>query len=358
MINTLYNNADYYWHKSEDYLKQFNHRLNDWSDRFSEQRAIPTITAAYHKIGQVAPRYLDRFPSLQKRIEQDWYDPFSTSSILRITKIVESVSCWLATNKAPAEGDFSLPGYFHYLDRSLISGAQHLHRYVKEVNYLLSLPNTLKYYTESLSFDRFVTRLSNFFGRSWVVISKIIIVAKYITLKVFNFILKIIEIALTFFTLGSMFFLIKYLREVVIACSKRVQSKFTEVAHHAINTREDAIRKELTVDIAKHVTHSIVTTLNRAALKTFIGGAVFLVAKFALQSSLNISSQNINLLGAATTGVILWKNLLKPTWDPYYNAYMKDYDPKASYLKEFCSRYSLTHLYAPLKTFQTYSKET
>lgn len=358
MINTLFNNADYCWQRSEDYLKKFNYRLNDLSDRFAEQKVIPTIEAAYQKVGQIAPRYLDRFPSIQKWAAQNWYDPFSISFISRITKVVERISHWVATNKPSIEGVPSLPGYFHYLDTCLISGAQHLHRLVKEANYLLTLPKTLRNYTESLSFDRFITNLSNFFGRSWVVVGKIILAAKYITLKVLNCILKTIEVALTFFTLGSMYFLIVYLRETIVASSKRLQSKFTDIAHRAISKREDAIRKELTVKIAKEVTNTVVTTVNRAALKSLIGGAVFLGAKFALQSSLNISPQTINFLGAVTVGVILWKNLLKPTWDPYYKAYDKDYDPKASFLKQFCDKYSFSHLYAPLKTIQTYTKET
>lgn len=346
VINTINNNIDYCWQRSEDYLKDFNHRLNDWSDRFSKDKAIPTIEAAYEKVGQIAPSVLG----------QNWYDPFSISFILRITKVVEGISAWVATNKPSIKGTPALPGYFHYLDTCLISGAQHLHRHVKEVNYLISLPSTLRHYTESVSFDRFITKLPNFFGRSWVVVGKIVLAAKYICLKVLNCILKIIEVALTFFTLGSMYFLIVYLRETIIASSKRLQSKFTDVAHRAIAKREDAIRKKLTVDIAKDVTHSVVTTVNRAALKSLLGGAVFLGARCALQST--ISSGMIDLLGAATVGIILWKNLLRPTWDPYYETYDRSFDPKASFLKQFCDKYSFSQFYAPLKTIQTYTKET
>lgn len=346
-----------YYNKATDFLEKYNDRLNQWSDRFSVEKALPAIKSAYAWAEGYVPPLLGRIdPAWQKWAEQNWYDPFSTSFILKITQVVEQVSLWIATHK-PHPDSRDLPGYPTYLETCLISGAQHLHKNIKEINFLLKLPSTLRYYTEMPSFDRFINKLPNFFGRSWVVVSKFLIALKYITLKVLEFVLLVIEVVLGFFGLDSLYYLIEYLRAVIHAAAQSVFSKFTEVAHNKINERENKIRKELTESIANTVTDTVVTTVNRVAIKSLIGGAAFFGAKFILQSCFNIPSQPLYDIGLGILGAVIWKKVLRPTWDPYFKAYDQDYDPNQSYLKEFCQKHKISQFFPSLKMIQTYAKD-
>lgn len=357
----IINNFNYFWDKATDRLEEYNDQLNKISDRFSEQKALPAIKSAYEKArGYVPSLYGHFYPDsdLPKRMEANWYDPFSNSFILKITRVVEKLSLWVATMKPVSETTPQLPGYFHYLDTCLISGAQHLHKTIKEANFLIELPEALRYYTETLSFDRFISKLPNFFGRSWSVVSKVIIGFKYICLKIAQIVLKVLEVVLSLFGLDGLYYLIMQLKEVIRAGLRDLSSKFTETAHRTINRREEKVRKELTVSIANVVSETVVTTVNRVALKAVVGGALFFGAKWALQSCFNIPSEPLYHIGLGILGTVIWKKVLKPTWDPYYKAYDKDYDPNKSHLKEFCQKYNIAHLYPPLKTLQTYARET
>ncbi len=346
-MQAITNKAGHYWESAENRIGALNDRLNVLCDRFSEDRAIPAIKALYSTIGQIVPA----------RLANNWYDPFSTGFILKITRIVERVALWQAVTKpAPANWPH-LPLYSHYLDTCLTSAAQHLHNYIKEVNFLLSLPATLKYQTTAPSFDHFISKLPNFFGKSWVVVSKVIIASKYLLLSFVNMVLKVLEIAFNVFSLDGLFYLIKTLREVVNAASTKLSDKATEVAHEVIDRRESEIRKELTVSITNTVSSITLSILNRVIAKTVIGGAFFLGVKTALQSTFGLSEQPIHYVGLFVLGSIIWKTVLKPTWDPYYHSYIQNFDPSISHLRAFCRRYDINYWYPSLKTIQIYSRE-
>jgi len=337
----------YYWDSAEDAVGAINQRLNLFCDGFTENMAIPAIKGTYNKVGQVVPSFL----------ANRWYDPFSSNFILRITKIVERIALWHALKKPGSSDTFPLPFYSRYLDTVLISGAQHLHNYIKEVNFLLSLPATLKYYTTAPSFDSFISKLPNFFGKSWVVVSKVIIAIKYLILNLMNFILKALEIGFSTFSLEGLFYLIKNLREVINAASMKLSAKVTEVAQNVIDRREREVRRELTISITNIVNSFAISTLSRIVVKSVLGGALFYGKKFALQSTLEISDQPIHYVGLFILGSILWKTVLKPTWDPYYHSYIHNFDPKISHLREFCQRYDISYWYPSLKTIQIYQRE-
>lgn len=354
------NNFNYYWDKVTDRLEEYNDRLNEISDRFSKEKALPAVKSAYDKARKYVPPLLGHFfpdTNLQKWADANWYDPFSTSGVLKVTRVVEQLAQWVSTMK-PFNGTTSnLPGYFSYLDTCLISGAQHLHKTIKEANFLIELPSTLRYYTQQPSFDRFISKLPNFFGRSWVVIGKIVLGLKYLCLKVAEIVLKVLEVVLSLFGLDGLYYLIIQLKEVIKAGLNDLSSKFTETAHQTIDRREEKIRKELTVSIANTVAETVVPTVNRVALKTLVVGALFFGAKFAIQSCFDIPSEPFYHIGLGILGTVIWKKVLKPTWDPYYKAYDKDYDPNKSYLKEFCQKYDIGHYYLPLKAIKTYARE-
>ncbi|MBS0630016.1 MAG: hypothetical protein JSS30_07340 [Verrucomicrobia bacterium] len=357
-MQDVINFGSYYWSVADDCIGEWNARLNVICDRFGESHVIPALKATYQKLGHLVPAVMARFsPSWQRRLSENWYDPFSSCSILKITKVIERISLWKAKHQPQIGPIADQPGMVVYLNTTLTSAAQHLHRFVKEVNFFLKLPSTFRYYATAPSFDRFISKLPNFFGKSWIVISKIVIGAKYLTLSFANMVLKVLEIAFGIFSLDGLFYLIKYTREVIEAGSNKLSLKFTEVAHDVINRREEAVRKELTVDIANTVSAFTVSIMNRVVAKSVIGGAVFLGAKVALQSGFGLSSIPINFLGASILGTILWKTVLKPTWDPYYHSYDAKFDHNQSYLKEFCRRFSITYLYPSLKTIQIYNRE-
>lgn len=344
-MNLEVNKSPYTW-------EGCNNSLNQWSDAFSEKIVLPAMKSSYDLMGNIVS--LPIYPissNLYETVQKYWYDPLSTHVAVKFTKPVEVLAGAIASRKA-----IGIRG-LNYLDTCLISSAQHLYAYVKEVNYLLELPKKLKHFAKTLSFDQFFNKLSKLFGRVSVLIIEVILAFKYLVLKIIDLVLFLFDLFIGFFDSNDFSFMVRYSKDIVHNSINKIHGKFYDVALKAIETRENAVRKELVASATYATAHYFVTTFNQAAIRVIIGGVLFWAGKSFLEASVDASSYSTNLVGLAVLGKILWSDIVKPKLDSYYETYDHAFDVKASYLMRFCEQHSITYLFPPLKILQDYTSD-
>lgn len=323
-----------------------NDLLNSLSDRFSKNTAIPVIKSSYLSVGSCISECAGLVSTrLKDWLEDSWCDPLTSSSVLRITQPIERLSLFVATQNPTKIKQL------RYLNICLISSAQDLYSYLKNVNYILNLPTLLKQFFATFSVDNFINRLSVYGGKSFVIISDLILIGKYIILTLIDVVIKVVDFVISLFTFTDLEIL-AYLREIIQDASDNIHLKFVDIASMAIDKIENRFRKKVVVEIANYALNYTIPILNRIALKSLIGVGIYFGAQYSLQSTL--STPIIRAVSLLALSGIIWGSS-KPTLDAYYTSYNKKFDPDASFLMQFLKRHSITYLYPGLSFIQKYA---
>ena len=334
------------------YAGMVNNYLNEKSDLFTYNVAIPLMKLSYGAVGRVASCSLGMLSAkLGKRVSKAWYDPLSSGAVLKICKPVEWIAHLNASRKPTSNR------IFHFLDRSLIGLSQQLFIYMKEVNHLLSLPQDLKTYFATLSFDRFLNKPSLVLGKNWVWISGPVILAKQVLLCLINKVFEVIDAILSPLTFNYSFKLFGYLKEIAKVASMKTHLTFAHIAYRVIEHKEKEIRKKIVQSVGNYAVEYFTTRINQIALKTILGLTAYALLKPSLQSTTGIPSGVIDVVGVAILSHSLWKNVFAPTLEPYYHTYSDEFDPKSSNLQAFCNTHSIHYLYPPLRALQVYLED-
>ena len=327
-------------------ISNINNYLNQISDSFAENQILPRLDSSYKQIGNRIARISGPvIPSFKTWIEKKWLDPFSTQFVYKITHKVE-ILCRKIAIRCPSKQTG-----IAYLDRCMISCAQNLYIYCKEVNYLLALPEKITGFTRALSLDVFSLQLKHSIGkqRIWAVVNIGVLFFKKIALRILNIFVKAMDALVQLFSLGQEVKVFSFLAEVITATIDKVHLKFDDVAHNSIRKIETRLRKQVTAAIACHVSKYIVKNLSQLFLKSIIGGSVYFSAKYFVDSFLPTPSFITHSIGIATIGSLLWINVFKPNLDPYYEEFDSHFDPDSSRLKQFCKKFDILSFYFPLR---------
>ncbi len=323
--------------------------IDSQSNRFAESYAIPFVKGAYEKARPITAKVVGYFSKpLGERVFRQWHDPFSSESVLKVTKHVEAFSGLIARSEVTNRP------YLQFLDRSLTSCSQHLYASVKEVNYLLNLPDKLRDYASKFTVDRFMLQVSEYSGKLFVVVSKIILIAKYTVLALIDLIIKVVDCTIQFFTFTKKIAVLGYLRDIIHAAKGEVHDKFVDIAKRTITNRENHIRKQITAKITNTVTDYIVSALTRGTIKTAIGGALYYTAATLAQSTLDASPSVARLAGTAVAAGVVWQTTVKPFLDSYYKTYNPNFKTDSTQLKSFLKEHSLSNFYVPLKMLKEF----
>lgn len=318
--------------------------LNSLCDGFSEHIVIPLLKSGYHVGGEVTARVAGCFSTrMEKHVRNFWVDPFSTETLLTLLKPVENLSHKIARRK-PTQKPF-----LHFLDQSLVSSSQHLYAYIKEVNHLLQIPQNIKAFIKTFSFDNFMTHSTQLGGRMFIFLNSIFLGAKQVALILIDYAIRITDLFFQCILATSKFEVLGYLREIVHDARMKVRNKFKDLAMNAIQKRECRIRREIVANVADFTTRYVVSLVNRVVIKTGLGLAAYSCFEKALQSSIPVHTLALQTLAGVSTVYLLWKNIYEPYLDEYYQAYKKEFDPSQCTMKEFLDRYYLGYLYFPLE---------
>jgi len=325
--------------------------LDSVSNAYTDKIALPILKKGYFAAGELASRVSGLIDtSLKNRIEAIWVDPFSTEFVLRIGQRVQKYSHRIAFRK-PSDTAF-----IHYFDTCLISSAQQLYAYAKEINFLLSIPQKLRNYVKNFSGEKFIQLPSIFLGKYWEWIGDLIIAARRLFYTIVDVTLKIAESILRFFTFNRNLKVIGYLRDIVKEAKKNIHQGIEYVARRVIHKKETETRKQVVANVSDYVSEYIVGMINRVILKTTIGASVFFTIKHAIlavspirnELGLSIQTAIIHSVALIILGNLMWKNVVKPTLDPFYISYNENFNGRVSTLKKICTEFCMKKFYYPL----------
>lgn len=318
--------------------------LDNLSDGFSENVLVPGMVKTYKLVGEanaVSAGYVSS--SLEGRIRDFWSAPISTPLAHKITVPFEKLTLRIG-KRSPLNAPI-----LRYLDACLISSAQSLHRFTKEVNYMLMIPTTLQRIVRGISPGETLDGIILRFCRKWSVFRVVMLRSKQFGLALLSMILKVIDSALKFLFLEGQFGILSYIQQVIQITREKAHSRFVETADLVIESQEKEIRKNLTANIAEGTTCWITTTVNRIALKTGLGTLAYHIGKTYLHQTHQIPPLLIHAIALPIIGKLLWDNAFVPILDPFFDSYDPAYKGKGSNLKNFLEYYDIGTFYLPLK---------
>ncbi len=324
-------------------LEKGNESLDRFSDGLSERFFIPSMIASYKLLGEltaISARTISY--SLESRVRQVWSDPVSIRMAQRVTIPFEQITLYLGKRRP-----LNLP-VVRYLDASLISSAQSLHRFTKEVNYLLMIPGTLRGMVTNLSLGRTLDQISLKLQKKSVVIDVVATRVKQVSLALVSMILRVFNAVLTFFLMENKFGTLSYIRQIIQVARSRIHTKFSEIASETIESQEKTIRKATVASIAEGATWWLTTTLTRIGLKTSLGALAYHATKSYLESNHKVPAAVVHAIALPVIGKVLWDHTFVPMLDPYFDNYDASYKGGESYLKDFLEYYELNTYYLPL----------
>ncbi|NGX27732.1 MAG: hypothetical protein K940chlam6_01670, partial [Chlamydiae bacterium] len=244
--------------------------LNSFCDGFSNRIVVPFLQSGYHLGGEVTARVAECFSTrVEKHVRNFWVDPFSTETLLTLFKPVENLSHKIA-RRVPTQKPF-----LHFLDQSLVSSSQHLYAYIKEVNHLLQIPQNIKAFIKTFSFDAFMTHSTQLGGRVFIFLNSVALKAKQIALVLLDYAIRIIDLFFQCILATSEFEVLGYMREIVHDARMKIRNKFKDLAMKSIQKRECRIRREIVANVADFTTRYVVSLVNRVVVKTGLGLAAY-----------------------------------------------------------------------------------
>jgi len=330
--------------ETNSFLVQFNDALSSVGDGFARWVVIPPIKASYLASGALLARVSSCFSaSLEKSVRNLWRDPLSTDTLLFLSKPIEGFARQIA-NHQPVQNRI-----FHFIDQSIVSHAQHLCLYLKEMNKLLELPKGIKEFIKASSLNHVLSRSARLGGRLFIAIDSMRLHLRKITLAVLHYLVLTIDLMFQYLLLTPDVEFMKYLLTVIDSGRGKIHGKFSDQAVKAIEKRESRIRAEIVANVADFTMDYVITLTSRVSLKAILGlGAYFKIEK-ALQGAYAISTTPLQASVGIVTAYLLWRNVYQPYFESYYEAYKQDFDPENCTMKEFLDRYSMGYFIIPVE---------
>lgn len=301
--------------------------LNGWSDRVSERVVLPVIYHSYQFTGQILARTAGIFSrKCQETISEFWVDPLSSRHLLSILRPIEHFSLFISQKPK------TKIRLFHFIDQSMISHAQNIYIYIKEVNNLLYMPQQI----------RMLVKRYDFLGTTYHFLKKV-------SLNLLSFVLKIIDLAFQCLIANPDVMLLGYARTIIHHAAKQTNKSLSEVANMAIEKREAKIRKKIVARAANHIFLLVTTYANRILSKTGIGLGLYRAADWLWKANMTLSPTYLQIAASALTVSLIWNRTVYPYLEEYYYDYRSNFNPNKSYLRHLLSRYNLKHFHFPLE---------
>ena len=327
-------------------LNKFDH-ATDW---VTERTLIPGVKIGYQVVGSLTENFFGIFSqSMAKWISKVRRDPFSSEFSLFFTTRVELLSASLAERR-PVQNRC-----FHYFDQSLISCGQHLNAYVKELNYLLRLPEYIKGFASLFSFEQFFIQLAKACGEDLDWVMGILIRVKQGLLLVVGKVFNLADRFFRRFSFGYQLEVFGYLGAIIHDARVGVRTRFADIAIRTIERRERVVRREVMAAVADVVLDTTAKAVVNLGAKTLFGLGVYFLAKKAMHSSFTSSVDLVDITAAVGLFAILCKSF-KPTVDGYYKAYNVEYNPHRSHLRAFCQKHDMDIMAPLLAGFQAFER--
>lgn len=325
-----------------EYINQVNNSLNNQVDRLCEDVLMPAVRATYNTSASISVKVASVFSdNVAKRLSNAFYDPLSASAMRRILKPVEWISHNIASHKPK-----SVPYLLHYFDRSITGMCQNLNGYTKRVNELLAVPKNLKYFIRGLSIERFLLQLNNVSPTVFKGINRVITEIKRFYLALLDLVIKVLDLAFKTVFLGVNFGLFSYLREVIHDARNHLHDKAASRAIDVVEQKETELRKLIVSSAADATADYLVNRITHIAAKSLIGLAVYLPVKTLLTRCTDAPDWSVHVVGATILTKLLWDNVIKPTFDPYYESYDSTYNSEKLSFYELCTYYGIERFYA------------
>lgn len=325
-------------------LVRFNNTLNSVGDGFARWVVIPPMQRGYQFSGELIARVAGCFSaSSEKSVRDLWKDPLSTNTLLSLFKPIEELARRVASHN-PTQVRF-----FHFIDQSIVSHAQHLYLYLKEMNKLLELPKGIKEFVKASSLNHVISRSARLGGRLFIAIDSMRLQARKIVLAFFHYLVLTIDLFFQYMLLIPDLELLKYLLDAIEAGRGKLHGKFSDQAIKAIEKRERRVRAEIVANVANFTMDYVTTLTSRVSLKTILGLGAYFKIERALQSAYAISTTPMQASVGCITAYLLWRNVFQPYFDEYYQAYKTDFNPNNCTMGEFLDRYSMGCFHIPVE---------
>lgn len=312
------------------FWENVNNRIDQFSDDLMESKVLPALKAGYRQMGQSIASLAGRIePKWKVAFSQFWEAPISLPFAIKVMKVAETALGSLAMRK-PTE----IKG-LEYLDKTIISTAQQLYPFTKEILYFLTLPQRLKDYASYFTFDAFFLKLEHFFGKAWTIIVSLVICLKELILNILDDFIYMVDSVFRFVLQNDQIQLLGYLKDIIKESKENSHRRFTERAHKAIDRRAEKLRKATNIKIGEASVDYLVPTIGRLGFKTAAIATLFALATYPI----------IQVPAAVALSPVLWKNGIKPLLEPYYQSYDPQYKLEDSYLREFCKKFPTVEKY-------------
>ncbi|MDN3506387.1 MAG: hypothetical protein P0S96_04060 [Simkaniaceae bacterium] len=325
-------------------LGAFNDALNSAGDGFARWVVIPPLKMGYQLSGDLCARVAGCFStSLEKSVRNNWKDPVSTDFLLALFKPIEGLARRVADHK-PSQARL-----FHFIDQSVVSHAQHLYVYVKEMNKLLELPKGIKEFVRASSFNNVLSRSARLGGKAFIAIDSMRLQARKIALTIFHYLVVTIDLFFQYMLLIPDVEILKYLLDAIKAGQSKLHGKFSDHAIKAIEKREKRVRAQIVANVANCTIDYVTTLASRVSLKVILGLGAYFKFERTLQSAYSISTTPLQFTVGSITACLLWRNVFQPYFYEYYKAYEQDFNPDNCTMSEFLDRYSMKGLTIPVE---------
>jgi hypothetical protein len=311
-----------------------------YTDRLAEKTIIPAVKWGYETTHVVASSVAGCFSKrLGKGVSHLFKDPLPSCVIVFFTDKIEKLTAPLSKRK-PFENRC-----MNYFDRSFTSGMQLLNAYIKELNYLLRLPEDIRKFFSVFSFEKFFTKLAKACGEDWDWINGIYLQLKRDFLALVGKVLYLADQTIRCFTFGYQLEVFGYLGAVIHNARVGVRTRFADIANATIDHREKLIRRDVIAAVADTLLDVTAKTALNLGIKATLGlGLLFLARHQAAGSQTALKA--IDLTAAAgVLGILCCA--FKPIIDDYYDVYNPNYDPYRSHIAAFCQKNNL-EMIAPI----------
>lgn len=324
-----------------NYIYQANNLLDKGCDALSEHVILPGIKATYQTAADLSIAVAGVFSQrLQQITDNLFHDPVSARKILFVTKRAELLTANLAVRK---------PLQFYpiaeYLSRSIISMNQHLHSYTKRINDLLRVPANLKSFLRRFSFETILNQMETTTPTYLIWMNRLIVQVKRFTLAVLDLIVRILDLFFRTCFLGIKFGLFSYLKEIILDARQNVYGHLADTAIKSIEKRETKLRRLIVSNVAESVTDYLGTCLTSVVVKSALGLLFYIPTKDLLRDHLGAPEWAIHTLGLTILTRILWSAVVKPTCDPYYEAYNPKYQSEGVSFLKFSEYFGIQAVY-------------
>lgn len=317
-------------------IRQASSLLDQGLSAFCQGVVMPTVRTTYHAAATLSISVTYVFSkSLSSSVQNAFYDPLSTSKIFFLSKCLEQMTGYFASRTL-----IDSPNALHYVDQSFSSMNQHLHSYTKRINDLLVVPENLRSFIRRFSFESLLNQVNN--GTEGLVyVSQLAIQMKRIALSLVNLAIRVMDLMFRTVFLGVEFGLFSYLKEIIKDGQDRLHEKIGETAIESIERKESKLRKIVVAKAADFVVDSFVSISINTAVKSLIGAAIYFPTRELVANYLSVPSLAVDAVGLAVASHLLWKQLISPKLDAYYETYDPQFTADRLSFEAFCEKFNI-----------------